>query len=325
MRAVQYDGYGSPDVLHVRDVPVPAPAADEVLVRVYASGVNPKDAIVRSGAMRLMTGHRFPRGTGDDFAGEVAATGTNAGGLKPGQRVWGFLPGYLGGAAAEYLTAPSTAVALMPERLGWVEAAALPLVGSAALQALRDLGKLAAGERLLIKGASGGVGSAAIQIGKALGAHVTAVAGGGSLDHCRALGADAVLDYRQTDVPSIAERFDVFLDCAGRSPYRRYRGLLRRGGRWVAVAAQPSVFMLSPFTRVLAPITNGAVLRYLVVRPAQSDLIALARMCDGGVLRMPVRATWPLDRIGAAHAAVAIGHGRGKDVVVIREAAPTPG
>jgi NADPH:quinone reductase-like Zn-dependent oxidoreductase len=160
-----------------------------VLVRVRASGVNPKDAMVRSGALRMFTGRQFPRGTGFDFAGEVAVPGAGVADLPVGQRVWGFLDGFMGGAAAEYLVAPRGWLSPMPERLDWAEAAAIPLVASTALQALRDVARLVPGERLLIRGASGGVGSAAIQIGAWMRAHITAIASGSGLSHCLELGA----------------------------------------------------------------------------------------------------------------------------------------
>jgi NADPH:quinone reductase-like Zn-dependent oxidoreductase len=316
MRAVQFDRYGGSEVLEIRTVPVPGPGPDEVLVRVHASGLNPKDAIVRQGGLRLLTGRRFPRGTGYDFAGEVAAAGDRVTDLAPGDRVWGFLDGFMGGAAAEYVAVPRRWMARMPARIGWVEAAALPLVGTTALQGLRDAGRLRPGGRVLIKGASGGVGSAAIQVAKALGGHVTALATGDGLDHCRALGADAVVDYRRTAPATLAERFDLFLDCIGGSPYLDYRRLFSRGGRWVTVAPEPAIYALMPFSWLLAPLTGGPRLGTVAVKPRSQDLEALGRLADRGALRMPVSATYPLDDIRAAHDVVAQRHGRGKRVLL---------
>ena len=317
MRAVQYDHYGEPDVLAVRTIPVPGPGRDEVLVRVHASGLNPKDSIVRQGTLRVLSGRRFPRGTGYDFSGEVTARGARVGDLAHGDRVWGFLDGFLGGAAAEYMVAPRAWVARMPGRLGWIEAAALPLVGSTALQGLRDAGHLEAGDRILIKGASGGVGSAAIQIAKAMGAHVTALASGEGMDHCRALGADVVVDYRRTAPESLDQRFDLFLDCVGRSPYRAYRRLFTRRGRWVTVAPEPRVYALTLLARALAPIVGGPRLGYVAVRPRRADLEELGRLVDRRALRMPVTAMYTLEQIRTAQVAVGERHGRGKRVLVI--------
>jgi NADPH:quinone reductase-like Zn-dependent oxidoreductase len=317
MRAVQFDRYGGPDVLEVRTVPVPGPGRDEVLVRVHAAGLNPKDGIVRRGGLRLISGRGFPRGTGYDFSGQIAALGRRVADLDHGQRVWGFLDGFAGGAAADYAVVPRGCLAPMPRRLGWIEGAALPLVGTTALQGLRDKARLESGDRLLIKGASGGVGSAAIQIAKVMGAHVTALASGEGIDHCRALGADEVVDYRRTAPESLEERFDVFLDCVGLSPYRSYRRLFTRRGRWVTVAPVPMVYALTPVSRALAPVLGGPSLGYVAVKPRRADLEELGRMADSGLLRMPVSVMYPLEEVRVAHDAVARRHGRGKQVLVI--------
>ena len=273
MRAVQFDRYGGSEVLQVRTVPVPSPGLDEMLVRVHASGLNPKDPVVRSGAMRLLSGRRFPRGTGYDFAGEVVRAGAAVTDLAPGARVWGFLDGYLGGAAADYLIAPRKWMSAMPERLDWIEAAAMPLVATTALQALRDVARSSPGERLLIKGASGGVGSAAIQLGVIMRAHVTAIARGDGVEYCRSLGADDVVNYRQADPSKLREQFDVFLDCVGRSPVRAYRRLLtsRRkvgdGG-----AERRRSIALTPISRLLSPVIGGPRFGFVAVKPRRADL-----------------------------------------------------
>jgi NADPH:quinone reductase-like Zn-dependent oxidoreductase len=317
MRAVQYDHYGGPEVLQIRTLAVPSPGLDEMLVRVHASGLNPKDSVVRSGAMRPLSGRRFPRGTGYDFAGEVVRAGAAIDDLAPGARVWGFLDGYLGGAAADYLTAPRKWMSAMPEHLDWVEAAAMPLVATTALQALRDVARLASGERLLIKGASGGVGSAAIQIGAFKGAHVTAMARGDGVEYCRSLGAHEVVAYRQIDPARFHERFDVFLDCVGRSPVRAYRRLLNPGGRWVTVAPSPPIYALAPISPVLSRVFGGPRFSFVAVKPRQADLEEIAGLVDRGLLRMPVTGTFPLEAIRAAHDLVAKRHGRGKRVIVV--------
>ena len=317
MRAVQYDEYGGSGVLKIRQVPVPVPGPSDVLVRVHASGVNPKDAMIRAGSLRLLTGRRFPRGTGFDFAGEVAALGAGVTDLNAGQRIWGFLDGFLGGAAADYVVAPRAWLAPMPARLDWIEAGAIPLVATTALQALRDVARLGPGERLLIRGASGGVGSAAIQIGAAMRGYVTAIASGDGIAHCRALGADAVVDYRVSDPAALRERFDVFLDCVGGSSIRRYRRLLHREGRWVAVAPSFPIYALAPVSAVVSPPLGLPRLRFVAVKPRSADLEELARLVGRGAFHMPVTATYPLEAIAEAHDAAAARHGRGKRVIVV--------
>lgn len=303
MRAVQFDRFGGPEVLELRSVEVPTAGPSEVLVRVDASGLNPKDAMFRASSPTPWRRPRFPRGTGFDFTGEVAVVGAEVSGLAVGQRVWGFLDGVLGGAAADYLLARPHALGLRPESLDPLRAAALPLVGSAALQALRDVARLRPGERLLIKGASGGVGSAAIQIGRAMGARVTAIASGVAAERCRALGAHTVA--AEPDLFGVGSRthFDVFLDCAGSSSLARYIRLLSRRGRWVTVAPNVPVFILSPFAGVTRRL-RAPHFGYVVVRPKSRDLDELSRLVTAGRLRpMPVE-PFTLEQVRAAHAAL---------------------
>lgn len=316
--AVQYDRYGGPDVLELRRIPLPPPAADEVLVRVRASGLNPKDAILRAGGLRFMSGTAFPKGTGFDLAGDVVAVGAGVRGFEPEEPVWGFLDGADGGAAAEYVAVPQSWLGPMPGELSYPEAAALPLVGSTALQALRDAARLEAGDAVLVNGASGGVGSAAVQIATAMGARVTAVASAANLAHCRALGADAAIDYRSTDPRELPERFDVVLDLHGSLPYGRARRLLTRRGRHVTIA--PKLATLA--TRFLARLLPGPTADIVFVKPRRADLDALADLVAEGRLRMPLERSYPLSEVRAAHTDVATLHARGKRVLLVSAAEP---
>lgn len=312
MRAVRFVRGGGPEVLETRVVPTPAPRAGEVLVRVHAAGLNPKDVLLRARARRAAS-----RGTGFDFAGEVAACGDGVRDLALGQRVWGFLDGASGGTAADHVVVPRAWLAAAPLGISWAEAAAIPLAASTALQALRDVARLRAGDRLLIKGASGGVGSAAIQVAKALGAEVTAITSGPGLAHVRALGADVAIDRRTSDLTAMRRGFDVFLDCAGGSGIRAHRRLLARGGRWVTVAPNVAVFALAPLSPLVSRVLGGVRFGFVVVRPRASDLEVLARLVWEGRLRMPVAGAWPLAEIADAHAAVAAGGALGKRVVLV--------
>jgi len=315
MQAVQYSCYGPPKVLELRRVAVPTPKPGEVLVRVYASGLNPKDAIIRSGFFKRFSGRAFPKGTGFDFAGEVSEVGAGAEGFGLGQRVWGFLDGFDGGAAAEYVAVPQGWLSPMPEGLPYAEAAALPLVGLTALQALRDKAKLRSGERLLIKSASGGVGSAAIRLAKAIGAYVTAVASTASLEHCRMLGADEVVDYTRTDPATLPGRFDVFLDLYGSSPFYTYRRLWERRGRFVTAAPDPNIFLARLVTRLLP----GPRVDFVFVKPKRDDLVTLAAYVEAGALSMSIEATYTLETVREAHRAVTEKHACGKRVLLARE------
>jgi NADPH:quinone reductase-like Zn-dependent oxidoreductase len=320
MRAVQFDRFGGSEVLEVRTVSVPSPGHGEVLVRVHASGLNVKDAVVRASASLLHGRAHFPRGTGFDFAGEVAALGEGVTDLEVGQAVWGFLDGAKGGAAAEYVVARRDWLAPKPASLDWITAAAMPLVATTALQALRDRGRLQAGEHVLIKGASGGVGTATIQVAKAFGAHVTALASRDSLALARSLGADVAVDHRRTHPRELGRRFDVFIDAVGESSLSTYGKVLAPHGRWVTVAPDLRIYILAPFTWILPSFVHVPRLDFVAVRPKRADLEEVGRLVDRGLLRMPVMATYPLDEIRAAHDAVATRHGRGKRVVVVSSA-----
>lgn len=316
-RVVQFDRYGGPETLEIGVQRRPVPGPGEVVVRVHATALNPKDVMIRSGGLRPQSGRTFPRGTGFDIAGEVVATGSGVTDLLPGTRVWGFLDGTMGGAAADFVAVPRNWLARMPARLGWVEGAALPLVATAALQALRDVARLDPGQRVLIRGASGGVGSAAIQIARSMGARVTAITAEGGISHCRDLGADEVVDRGSKDPTTLGRRFDVYLDCVGGSSLRAYGRLLTRGARWVTVAPSVAVFALTPLSRFLAPVLSVPRFGFVVVRPLSSDLQELGRLADEGRLRMPLHATYSLEDVQLAHEEMARGGGCGKRVLVV--------
>lgn len=316
MRAVRFDRFGGPEVLELRTVPVPDPGADEVLVRVHASGLNPKDAMLRSRAPGPLARAAFPRATGFDFAGEVVRAGAEVTDLAPGQKVWGFLDGTAGGAAAEYLVVPRRWMGLQPQTLNALEAATLPLVGCAALQSLRDVARLRAGERILIKGASGGVGRAAVQIAKATGAHVTVLASGAAAGPLRDLGADAVVGALEGGARGHEAEYDVFLDCAGNSPIRQYSRLLRPGGRWVTVAPNVPVFVLTPLSWIVSRL-GAPRYGFLVVRPASADLDQLAELVRRQLLRPSPITAFPLESVSAAHHDLARRGRNGRPVLVI--------
>ncbi|WP_329424654.1 NAD(P)-dependent alcohol dehydrogenase [Streptosporangium sp. NBC_01495] len=310
MRTVEYDRYGSAEELAVRTVPAPEPRAGEVLIRVHGSSINPIDVKIRSGGMKIMSGRRFPKRTGLDFAGEVTALGAGVSDLAVGQRVWGFLGDVAGraGAAAEYLTAKPSAVSAAPTTVGLVRAAALPSVGVTALRALRDVVRLKPGEDLLVVGASGGVGSAAIQLGQAMGAKVTAVASPANHAFCRDLGAGHTLDYAAPD--RLSGDFDVILDCHGTS-LDAYRRLLRPRGRMMTTSADAMAFALR------SAVLPGPRVRLMMARSRRTDLAALADYVDQGRLRPIVEEIYQLQDIGHAHQAAETGHARGKKVITV--------
>jgi NADPH:quinone reductase-like Zn-dependent oxidoreductase len=299
-------------VLAVRDVPRPVPGRGELLVQVRAAALNPKDVIVRSGRFRLLSGRRFPKRVGFDWSGEVAEVGSGVQGIAVGEGYFGMLDGFQGGACADYLVVRPAECAPKPPGLDHVAAAAAPLAASTALQALRDVAHLAPGARLLVNGASGGVGVFAIQIAKLVGAHVTTTSSASNLALCRKLGADVALDYRATDPLRGPERYDVVFDVFGnRSLHEARRALARRG---VAVKTVPKP---SDMLEIALARFSSRRARLIVVRPRRRDLELIASWLEEGSVVPVLDATYPLDRIADAQAHVETKHTRGKVVIEV--------
>jgi NADPH:quinone reductase-like Zn-dependent oxidoreductase len=312
VKAAEYDAYGPPDVLRLREVRRPRAGPGELLVRVRAAALNPKDVLVRSGKLRLVTGGRFPRRVGFDWAGEIAEVGPGVTGATPGGRWYGLLDGWRGGACAEYLVVSPRGAAPMPAGLDFVHAAAIPLAASTALQALRDVAEVRPGQRVLVNGASGGVGGFAIQLAKLLGAHVTTTSSAPNLDLCRQLGADVALDYRSSDALAGPARFDVVLDVFGNRSLAEAQAVLERRGTYVTTVPRVRTFLDAARTLVLRPRA-----RLVRVRPRARDLAWLAARVAEGRLAAVVERVYPLDAIAEAEAHAGSKHVRGKVVVRI--------
>ncbi|MFD3482808.1 NAD(P)-dependent alcohol dehydrogenase [Streptomyces sp. NPDC058665] len=315
MRAALYDRYGPPEVLYEGRLPVPDPKPDEVLVRVHAATVNGGELAGRSGRMRLVTGRRFPQRTGLDFAGEIARVGAAVTGVREGERVWGMLGRSTFGSAAEYVTVRPERIAPAPADLALTQAVSLLAGGTTSITALRDKAGLKPGERLLVRGASGGVGSVAVQIGKLFGAHVTALASGKNLDFVRELGADEALDHRRTR-PGDLGTFDVVMDTVG-TEHPVYRGLLAPGGRMVAIAFD----MEHPVAGILyilrSTVHGSRRIRAFSGNPRHALLAELTGYAESGDIRPVVDTVHPLGDIAAAHRALEAGGVRGKHVVQV--------
>jgi NADPH:quinone reductase-like Zn-dependent oxidoreductase len=319
MRAALYDRYGPPDVLYVGDVPKPTAGQGEVLVRVAATSVNGGELYGRAGRIRIVTGFGgFPHRIGIDFAGEVAAVGPNVQEFAPGDRVWGLLPRF--GAAAEFVVMPEKRLATAPAGIHLADAAALPAVGTTVITALRDKAKLRASERLLVRGASGGVGHAAVQLGRAYGAHVTALAGARNLEFVRELGAHEAFDYATTNVAALPQ-FDVVVDTVGTN-LPAYRRLLTRTGRMVTVSFDVDHLMASMAYLLASTVHGRRRVRFFRGDPDRELLAELTRLTDNGSLRPVVDRVFPLADIAEAHRALEDGGVRGKIVVAVRTGRP---
>ncbi|MET8777860.1 NAD(P)-dependent alcohol dehydrogenase [Nocardia sp. NPDC004654] len=324
MTAVVAPRYGSSDVLRVEEVSRPTPAAHEVLVRVRAAAVASGDVHLLTGRpylIRLMGfGVRKPKDPviGHDLAGEVVAIGSAVTSFRAGDLVYGATRF---GAFAEYVCVDEATLAPMPAGLGFEQAAAVPDSGMTALQGLRDVGGLRAGQSVLINGASGGVGSSAVQIAKAMGARVTAVCSTRHVEFVRALGADRVIDYTRADFVEDGERYDVLLDLAGNRRLSDYRKVLAPEGVFVSSAGAPGGDWLGPVLWigkvVVANLFVRHTLRPLLMKPRRADLDYLTELVENGKLRPAIEREFPLREAPAAIAHVAEGHAQGKTVLIV--------
>ena len=322
MRAAIYRRYGSPSEIQLRDMPVPQPAQGQVLVRVAAAGVNPGDWYMLAGTpyvLRLATGLSRPKQPvlGLAVAGEVAGVGSDVqSDVAPGQRVFAEVPH---GGFAEYAVVDAAQVAPSPTSLDDIQAAAVPVCGVTALQALRDVAAVENGQDVFITGASGGVGSFAVQIAAAMGATVTAECSGTNAELVRSLGAAAVIDYTTDSLPSGS--FDVVLDNVGRRPLRELRGALRRNGLLIPNANHAGGFLGHYVTRALqAAVTSPFVpqtLRPFSSKSTRADLVELSRLIDSGVVAPEVDEVYPLERTAEALSHYGTGHSTGKVIVSI--------
>lgn len=317
MKAAQITSYGdAADVLRINDVDRPAPGMGEVLVRVEASSVNGHDVIIRSGEMKIVSGRRFPLGTGLDFAGVVTESGTGVEGLRVGDRVWGTVhprQRHTIAGAAEYVVVPADRLAPAPAGLSAADAASLVVAGATALIAVRDTVRLAPGEKVLVRGAAGGVGTAAVQLAHALGGHVTALARARHAPALTDLGADEVLDHGSTTSDRIGP-FDVIVDTVG-TELNCYRSRLAKGGRMVTVGlSAPALAAIAA-----SSVYGARRIRTFSANPDATVLRALADHVTSGALRPVVNSVYPLADIAAAHQAFERGGVVGKHVVAVSE------
>ena len=319
MKALVRHRYGGPGVVRVEEVERPALEDDRVLVRVHASSLNKADWHQLRGWPRFLRpvtrdGVRRPKSPlfGTDFAGVVEAVGKDVTDLAPGDEVFGGRTG----AFAEYVSA--TNVVRKPPNVTFEEAATMGIAGLTALQGLRDRGELEAGERVLINGASGGVGTLAVQIAKALGAHVTAVCGPRNLEQARALGADRVLDRTREDFTREPERYDLIADVAGGHSWRALRGVLEPDGRLVIVGGHASRHQLGHLAAVwLASRFSKHTVKFFVASFNKPDLQTLADLMERGELKPAIDRTYELGEAQDAFRTFGEGHVSGKLVLTI--------
>ena len=317
MKAIVQDRYGSPDFLTLREIETPVAGDDSVLVRVCAASVNAYDWGMMKRLVHVLTRLlRVPtsRVPGIDLAGQVEAIGKNVTRFKPGDEVFG---GGLG-AFAQYATAREARLAPKPCNLTFAQAAAIPIAGCTALQGLRDAAQVKAGERVLIYGAGGGVGTFAVLIARSLGAHVTAVTRTGNMELLRSIGADAVIDYTREDFTAQGERYDVLFDIGGDRSFADCRRALVPGGRWVLAGAPNDALAL--ISRLIkARLTSRAAGRPLIymARMRHGDLVVLKELAEAGKLTPVIDREYPLSEVPDAIRYVGTRQARGKVVISV--------
>jgi len=320
VKAIVRETYGPPDVLYLEEVALPTVGDGDVLVRVQAASANAGDWHLLRGTpflFRLVAGLRTPKFKiiGNDIAGCVEAVGRNVTKFRSGDEVFGELSRCGFGAYAEFAAAPEKALALKPANLSFEEAAAIPTAGCTALQGLRR-GRIERGQRVLINGASGGVGTFAVQIAKTFGTEVTAVCSTRNVDAVRSIGADHVLDYTKDDFAAIGQRYDVILAANGDRSIWDYKRALTADGTYVMTGGSnrqlTDALLFGPLLSI-----GRQKLGNVLVKPSQADLLFLKELCEAGKIRPTIDRRFPLREVPAAVRYLEDGHARGKIVITI--------
>jgi len=313
MRAVVFHKYGGNEVVEVEDMPVPSCRPEDVLIKVRAASVNPVDWKMRSGMLRIVTGVAFPKILGRECAGEVIVIGNKVAKFKTGDQVV-ILPAIKSmGAFAEYAYAPEKTTFLKSQTISFEEAACLPIAGLTAFQALRDKGRIMPGQKVLINGASGGVGHFAVQIAKILGANVTGVCSRANRDFVKSLGADNVIDYTKEDFTKGRDRYDIIFDAVAKRSFGACKNVLAEYGRYISTLPSPAVLL----NRYLAGFLTRKKATDIWVKPNAADMEWMMAQITAGRIKIAIDKIYALDQAKEALAFSETGKVRGKIVLKI--------
>jgi NADPH:quinone reductase-like Zn-dependent oxidoreductase len=321
MKAIVYTKYGSPDVLQLKDVEKPTPTDDEVLIRIHAASVNAYDWHFLTAdifLIRIMGGGLLkPKNTrlGADIAGRVEAFGRNVKQFKPGDEVFGMVRG----GFAEYACAPENALVLKPSNLSFEEAAAVPMAAITALQGLRDIGQIQPGQKVLINGASGGVGTFAVQIAKSFGAEVTAVCSTRNVDQARSIGADHIIDYTKEDFTKNGQQYDLVLAANGYHPLSAYKRALTPKGIYVMAGGSMAQIFQAMLMGSWMSETGGKKMGGVSAKRNQKDLAFLKELVEAGKIVPVIDRRYPLSEAAEALRYLGEGHARGKVVITVED------
>ena len=323
MKAIVYHEYGSPDGLKLEEVEKPTPNDDEVLVKVHAVGINAADWVLLTGkpfVVRLMSGIQKPKNTilGADVAGRVEAIGRNVKQFQPDDEVFGDISACGFGGLAEYVAVPENTLVLKPSTITFEEAAAVPMAAVTALQGIRAGGQIQPGQKVLINGASGGVGTYVLQIVKSFGAEVTAVCSTRNLDMVRLIGADHVIDYTQEDFTQNGQRYDRIIAVNGYHPIWDYKRALSPGGVYVCTGgAMPQVFQSSLLGSLISMTGDKEMVNMGVAKPSAEDLTFIKKLLETGKIVPVIDRCYPLSEAPDALRYLGEGHAKGKVIITV--------
>jgi len=312
MKAAVIHQYGSTEVLQLEEIEQPKNKPNQLLVKIHASSVNPVDWKIRKGMWRFITGNKFPMILGFDLSGEVVEVGNQVKRFKPGDQIYANL-GFSGGAYAELAAVSEKFAALKPNNITYEQAAVVPGAALTALQALRDQGQLKAGQTVLINGASGGVGSFAVQIANVLGVEVTGVCSTKNLELVKSLGANSVIDYTQQDFTQDTARYDIIFDAVAKQSFSTCKNVLKLNGVYVTTLPNNDYFVMS----VLTTLIPGKKAKLVFEKTNTQDLVYLKELIEVSKIRPVIDCTYPLREVAAAHAYSETEHAVGKIAIAV--------
>jgi NADPH:quinone reductase-like Zn-dependent oxidoreductase len=312
MKAAIIEKYGDPDVIRIADMEKPVPGPGEVLIKVYAASVNPVDWKVRKGNLKMMLSKKFPKVLGIEFAGVVDEVGQDVNGFNKGQRVFAG-KGYEGGGYAEYAIAEAERIVEIPDNVSFEEASTMAVAGMTALQGLRNKGRIKPGMDVIVNGASGGVGTYAVQIAKVLGAKVTAVCSAKNFDLLKGLGADVLIDYKETDFTRLPKKYNIVFDAVGYRTFWQTRRVLKKRGIYVNISPSIPLYITSLITRL----NPGKKSKGFMLKPDIDDLKEVMMMISEKKIRVVIDRTFPLEKLADAHHYSESERARGKIVITM--------
>jgi len=312
MKAAIIEQYGGPEVLKIAEVSKPVPGPGEVLIKVFAASVNPVDWKIRKGNLKMMLSKKFPKILGIEVSGIVEELGENVHSLKKGQRVFAG-KGYEGGGYAEYVKAEAGRTIAIPDNISHEEACTMAVAGMTALQGLRNKGKIKPGMDVIINGASGGVGTYAVQIAKALGAKVTAVCSEKNLELVKSLGADVLIDYKKTDFTKLPKKYHIVFDAVGYRTFWQTRKTLRKRGVYVNISPSLPLYITSLLTRLYP----GKKSKGFMLHPGMNDLAEVMQMISEKKIKVVIDRVFPLEKLAEAHQYSETERAKGKIVISI--------